>query len=145
MPERAVNRDISSGQPDSQPGRDKRDIPYSHVPSVPPYGRDNGDKCPECPVCPATLDPVAEIPAADRFGPWSDRIDGTERVARLRSLRAIVRLTTGPRGDRLAGLLHRAEQDAAALVPALAALNRLAALDRRSVLASFAAVHRSAA
>ncbi|HEV2542939.1 MAG TPA: hypothetical protein VGU70_09310 [Methylobacterium sp.] len=88
---------------------------------------------------------LAEIPTADRFGPWSDRIDGTERVARLRSLRAIVRLTTGPRGERLADLLHRAEHDAAALVPALAALNRLAALDRRSVLASFAALHRSAA
>ncbi|MFJ7441286.1 hypothetical protein ACIQW5_26990 [Methylorubrum thiocyanatum] len=88
---------------------------------------------------------MAEIPAADRFGPWSDRIDVTERVARLRSLRAIVRLSTGPRGDRLAGLLHRAERDAAALAPALAALNQLAALDRRAVLASFAALHRPAA
>ncbi|EHP94973.1 hypothetical protein MetexDRAFT_0138 [Methylorubrum extorquens DSM 13060] len=144
MPERAANRDISLGQPDNQPGRDKRDIPYSHVPSVPPYGRDRGDKCPECPDCPATLDPGPEIPPADRFGPWSDRIDVTERVARLRSLRAIVRLTTGPRGDRLADLLHHAEQDAAALVPALAALNHLAALDRRAVLTSFARLHRSA-
>ncbi|WP_152276436.1 hypothetical protein [Methylorubrum populi] len=88
---------------------------------------------------------MAEIPTADRFGPWSDRIDAAERVARLRSLRAIVRLTTGPRGERLGDLLYRAEKDAAALVPALAALNRLATLDRRSVLASFAALHRSAA
>ncbi|GMA78132.1 hypothetical protein [Methylorubrum aminovorans] len=88
---------------------------------------------------------MAEIPTADRFGPWSDRIDAAERVARLRSLRAIVRLTTGPRGKRLGDLLYRAEKDAAALVPALAALNRLATLDRRSVLASFAALHRSAA
>lgn len=104
-------------------------------------GRDKADKCPECP---ATLDPVAEIPAADRFGPWSDRIDGAERVARLRSLRAIVRLSTGPRGERLAVLLHRAERDASALAPALDALNALAALDRRSVLGSFAALHRPA-
>lgn len=107
-------------------------------------GRDKGDRCPECPVCPATLDPGPEIPAADRFGPWSDRIDGSERVARLRSLRAIVRLTTGPRGECLAALLHRAERDASALVPALSALNALAALDRRTVLGSFAALHRSA-
>lgn len=107
--------------------------------------RDKGDKCPGCPDCPATLDPVAEIPTADRFGPWSDRIDGAERLARLRSLRAIVRLTTGPRGERLADLLHRAERDAAALVPALAALNRLVALDRRAVLASFAVRHHHAA
>lgn len=107
-------------------------------------GRDKGDRCPECPVCPATLNPVTEIPAADRFGPWSDRIDAAERVARLRSLRAIVRLSTGPRGDRLAELLRRAERDTATLAPALAALNALAALDRRSVLGSFAALHRSA-
>lgn len=100
--------------------------------------RDNRDICPPCPA-------LAEIPAADRFGPWSDRIDAAERLARLRSLRAIVRFSTGPRGDRLAGLLHRAEQDAAALEPALAALNALASLDRRSVLASFAALHRSVA
>lgn len=87
---------------------------------------------------------LAEIPAADRFGPWSDRIDVTERVARLRAMRAIVRLSTGPRGERLAVLLHRAERDASALAPALDALNALAALDRRSVLGSFAALHRPA-
>lgn len=103
--------------------------------------RDNRDIRDICPPCPA----LTEIPAADRFGPWSDRIDAAERVARLRSLRAIVRLTTGPRGERLAVLLSRAEQDAAALAPALAALNALAALDRRMVLGSFAALHRSAA
>ncbi|GAA0256204.1 hypothetical protein LNAOJCKE_5443 [Methylorubrum aminovorans] len=142
MPEIAASRDISTGHPVGQPGRDRRDTPSVPVPSVPPYSRDKGDKCPDCP---ATLDPVAEIPTADRFGPWSDRIDAAERVARLRSLRAIVRLTTGPRGKRLGDLLYRAEKDAAALVPALAALNRLATLDRRSVLASFAALHRSAA
>lgn len=103
--------------------------------------RDNRDIRDICPPCPA----LAEIPTTDRFGPWSDRIDGTERVARLRSLRAIVRLTTGPRGERLTDLLHRAERDASALVPALAALNALAALDRRTVLGSYAGLHRPAA
>lgn len=84
------------------------------------------------------------IAPADRFGPWSDRIDAAERLARLRSLRAIVRLTTGPRGDRLASELHRAEGDASRLPFALAALNHLAALDRRQVLTTFAQLHRSA-
>lgn len=85
------------------------------------------------------------IASIDQWGPFRTDIDAAERLARLRSLRAIVRLSTGPRGDRLAGLLHRAERDTAALEPALAALNALAALDRRSVLASFAALHRHAA
>lgn len=85
------------------------------------------------------------IAPIDQWGPFRPDIDAAERLARLRSLRAIVRLSTGPRGDRLAGLLHRAERDTAALEPALAALNALATLDRRSVLASFAALHRSAA
>lgn len=111
------------------------------APAIQPERQDRRDIRDTCPPCLA----LAEIPAADRFGPWSDRIDGGERVARLRALRAIVRLTTGPRGERLGELLRHAERDAAALVPALAALNRLAALDRRAVLASFAALHRPAA
>ncbi|KQT58239.1 hypothetical protein ASG52_22595 [Methylobacterium sp. Leaf456] len=82
------------------------------------------------------------IPAADRFGPRSDSIDAAEQLARLRSLRAIVRLTTGPRGDRLAEELHRAERDADRLPAALTALKGLAALDRRQVLSSYAALHR---
>lgn len=82
------------------------------------------------------------IALADRFGPWSDRIDAAERLARLRSLRAITRLCCGPRGDRLADELHRAERDASRLPFALAALDCLAALDKRQVLTSFAALHR---
>lgn len=84
------------------------------------------------------------IASADRFGPWSDRIDAAERLARLRSMRAIVRLTTGPRGDRLASELHQAERDAARLPAALAALDALAPIDRRQVLTTFAQLHRSA-
>ncbi|WP_342148160.1 hypothetical protein [Methylorubrum sp. SB2] len=82
------------------------------------------------------------IPADARFGPWSDHIDAAERLARLRSLRAIVRLTTGPRGEALADELHRAERDASRLPFALAALDSLAPLDRRQVLSSYAALHR---
>ncbi len=82
--------------------------------------------------------------ARDRFGPWSNTIDEPERRARLRSLRAIVRLCTGHRGAGLAELLRQAEREPAALEAALAALDALAAVDRRQVLASFAALHRIA-
>ncbi|CAA2161169.1 hypothetical protein MBRA_06329 [Methylobacterium brachiatum] len=80
------------------------------------------------------------IPAADRFGPFADSLDPAERLARLRSMRAIVHLTTGPRGDDLARELRLAEQDLAHLPAAVAAL---AALDRRHVLASFARLLRT--
>ncbi|MGU3541029.1 hypothetical protein [Methylobacterium sp. A54F] len=84
------------------------------------------------------------IPAADRWGPFVPDIDPAEQRAQLRALRVIVRLLTGPRGAELATLLRRAEQDPAALEAAVAALNRLASIDRRQVLASFIATHRAA-
>ncbi|WP_342111262.1 hypothetical protein [Methylobacterium sp. SI9] len=83
------------------------------------------------------------IAAADRFGPFADGLDPAERLARLRSMRAIVNLTTGPRGETLARALHRAERDPVHLPAAVAALDALAALDRRHVLASFARLHRT--
>lgn len=82
------------------------------------------------------------IRSADRYCPWSEAIDEPERRARLRSLRGIVRLSTGRRGDALADQLRQAEREPAALEPALTELDALAALDRRSVLASFSALHR---
>ena len=81
---------------------------------------------------------------ADQFGSWAPNLDTVERVARLRSMRAIVRLSCGPRGEAFADLLRRAERDPAALEPAAKALNRLAGLDRRHVLTCFAALHRTA-
>lgn len=85
----------------------------------------------------------AGIAAADRWGPFADGLDTAERVARLRSMRAIVHLTTGPRGDALARELRLAERDPARLPAAVAALDALAALDRRHVLASFARLLRT--
>ena len=82
------------------------------------------------------------IASANRFGPWSDRIDEPERRARLRCLRAIAHLSLGSRGKTLVLELWRAERNDAALEPALAALNELAPLDRRGVLASYAALSR---
>lgn len=84
------------------------------------------------------------IAPGDRYGPWADQIDDAERRARLRGLRAIVRLQLGPRGQHLAAELARAESNAVALEYALAALNSLGAIDRRHVLASYAALARSA-
>ena len=84
------------------------------------------------------------IPAADQFGPWALDLDPAERLARLRSMRAIVRLSCGARGEAFADLLRQAERDPAALEPAADALKRLAGLDRRHVLTSFAALHRQA-
>ena len=85
------------------------------------------------------------IRPADQFGPWAADLDRTERVARLRSLRAIARLTLGPRGHAFVETLRVAETNEAALEAALRQLDALAALDRRSVLCSFAALHRPAA
>lgn len=85
------------------------------------------------------------IPALDRWGPFRPDLDEAERRARLRCLRAIVHLSTGPRGVALADLLRRAESDPAALPAAIDALDRLAGLDRRHVLASYAALNRPAA
>lgn len=82
------------------------------------------------------------IPAADRWGPFANGLEPGERVARLRSLRAIAQLLLGPRGVELRAHLCRAETDDAALPYAVDALNRLASRDRRGVLASYAALSR---
>lgn len=85
------------------------------------------------------------IPASSAFGPWRPDIEPAERLARLRSLRAITRLHLGPRGTAFAEALRRAETDPDQLEAALRQLDALASLDRRTVLASFAALHRPAA
>jgi hypothetical protein len=74
--------------------------------------------------------------------PWQPDIDLSQRLARPRSIRAIARLWLGPRSARFAASLRAAETDAGQLEPALRELDALAALDRRAVLASFAALPR---
>ncbi len=76
----------------------------------------------------------------DQWGPFALDLDPCERRARLRSLRAVVRLLLGPRGDMLERALHCAEGGAVALDAVLSALNRLPSLDLRKVLASYAAL-----
>lgn len=84
------------------------------------------------------------IAPADAWKPFDPRIDQAEQRARLRCLRAIVHLSCGPRGELLALELQRAETDPDALHRASVALERLAGLDRRHVLASYARLHRPA-
>ena len=78
----------------------------------------------------------------NQWGPFALNLDPGERLARLRSLRALARVLAGPRAVELCELLHHAETDPAALVPAADALDRLAPLDMRKVLASYAGLAR---
>lgn len=84
------------------------------------------------------------ISTRDRWGPFAPDIDPAEQRARLRSLRALAAIHCGPRAATLCRLLSSAETDPADLEPAAEALNRLAPIDRRHVLASYASLSRSA-
>lgn len=84
------------------------------------------------------------IPTRDQWGPFAPDIDPVEQRARLRSLRALAAVHCGPRAATLCRLLSSAETDPAALEPAADALNCLAPIDRRHVLASYAGLTRSA-
>lgn len=77
-----------------------------------------------------------------RWGPFGGDMPWDERKARLRCLRLAVRLLTGPRGKAAELALLRSEisgGDADLLDEASAEFDRLPSLDRRKVLASFAA------
>lgn len=76
----------------------------------------------------------------DAFGPWAASLSPCERIARCRTLRAVARLLAGSRADALCSALACAETDASHLNRALGALDRLAALDRRRILASYGPV-----
>jgi hypothetical protein len=73
------------------------------------------------------------------FGPWAVAVDPAERLARLRSLRALALLLARPHA-RFIRALALAETDPASLPEALALLDRLPALTRRRLLASYAAL-----
>lgn len=80
----------------------------------------------------------------DRWGPWAADIDDCERQARLRSLRAIVRMNLGPRGAILERALTCAEAGTVSLETLHGVLSRLPSSDFRKVLASYAALTRPA-
>lgn len=74
---------------------------------------------------------------SDAFGPWTEGLPPCERIARCRTLRAVARMIAGPRADALSSALACAESDPSHLDRALDALDRLASLDRRKILASY--------
>lgn len=78
------------------------------------------------------------------WGPFRADLDPAERLARLRSLRALVRVLTGPPGKSVAIALRRAEivgHHPDILAAAEAEFDRLGSLDRRRILSSFAELH----
>jgi hypothetical protein len=79
--------------------------------------------------------------SAPGFGPWRDDIDKAERLARLRELRALAYLLV-PNSPLAAALKAAETGDQAALDAALAELDRLPALARRRILATYAALSR---
>ena len=90
---------------------------------------------------PSTAQCEEKLEMTDRptFGPWRPGIDDAERRARCRSMRAVAGLIAGPRADPLVGFLLAAETDDNALELAADALDDLSPLDRRRILASYAA------
>ena len=76
---------------------------------------------------------AATMEPGDRWGPFSDDIAPGERVARLRALRAIVRLLCGPRGAEAQAALLAAERRPEADPAACAAVMALEPIDRRRV------------
>jgi hypothetical protein len=71
------------------------------------------------------------------FGPWAADIDPAERRARLRGMRALALVHCRYETDFLKSL-QRAETDATALPAAFDQLERLPALRRRHLLATYA-------
>ena len=85
---------------------------------------------------------IVDFAPPRQLGPWALGPDPGERLARLRSLPALARVLAGPRAVDLVERLQQAETDPAALVPAADALDRLAALDMRKLLAPYVGLVR---
>jgi hypothetical protein len=71
------------------------------------------------------------------FGPWARDIDPAERLARLRGMRALALVHCRHETDFI-NTLRRAETDDKALPDAFDELERLPALRRRHLLATYA-------
>lgn len=77
--------------------------------------------------------------AMETWGPFAPGLDDCERRARLRTLRGIARVLAGPRSAALCDALACCETNAAHLPRAASALNKLASLDVRRIVASYGA------
>ena len=83
------------------------------------------------------------IPTTDQWGPFAKGIDPAERLARCRCLRAVVHLTTSPRGETATRLLQVAEWDPTAFSDAARAFNAMDAPDKRHVWANYARLSKA--
>lgn len=103
----------------------------------------NAPWCAVCAVC-AVVWGVTTMTKPDLFGPWATNLEPAERLARLRSLRALVQLLAGP-DHPLCKSLARAEVDPtnAAAHEAWETLMTMPSLRRRRILASLATLTRS--
>jgi hypothetical protein len=70
------------------------------------------------------------------------KVDGPERLARLRGLRTAAGLLCGHRGRQLERCLYDAERDTGAILAAMACVEALSPLDRRRLFTTFAATLR---
>lgn len=74
---------------------------------------------------------------SDNFGPWAEGCSPMEQLARLRSLRTIAMCMFGARVPIAKPLFMAESLDPKEMADALTAINAMAALDRRKLLASY--------
>lgn len=74
------------------------------------------------------------------WGPAAMNISNTERVARCRCLRALVRALAGPSGRDASAALADAERDPDAALAAEKAVEALPTLTMRRIISTFGAV-----
>jgi hypothetical protein len=140
MPQTPANKALSTLQGAVETGGEGGDKTFS---TTTPYrvGGGGGGGAPQG----GGGEPPSGLAPVDQSGSWASGIDYAERRARLRSLRQTACLLIGPRSANLCRWLAQAETDPAALEPPCRALDVLSATDRRQILASYAALARSAA
>ena len=80
------------------------------------------------------------VQLAAGFGPWCNDIPADERKARVRELGALAHMFA-PRSPLVTALTAAEAGDQAALEAALAEIDRLPALARRRLWATYAALH----
>jgi hypothetical protein len=76
----------------------------------------------------------------DNWGPWSPEINAAERLARLRSLRAIIQCAYGVLHPMNRALFMAESLEPEDLLAASLELGRMAARDRRKILSTYAAL-----
>ena len=79
----------------------------------------------------------------DAFGPWADGLDDAEKMARLRSMRALCQLLAGPKHQMTLALAAAEAGDEEAAALAWSALETMPSRQRRNILASLSELMKS--